>query len=134
MALRVPPASIAWHVGASLVAVGVAAWSLTTFVNNYEHGICILDKISLDFLLPPVLFSVCLIWLFSEALVVTSAGVLERPLGRPQALLLGTLVHFSIGTIGFLTFANVGYRGAVEWIPLWIIGLMYAVGHFGVCH
>lgn len=137
MTLRVPPASIAWHAGATLVAAGVAAWSLTTYVNSYEHGICIMDKISLDFLLPPILFSISLIWLFSEAIMVTSTNVLERPVGRPQSLLLGLLVHFSIGTIGFLMYPSVagqGSPGKAVWIPMWIIGLLYKVGHFGVCH
>jgi hypothetical protein len=137
-ALRLQPPGYVWRAAASLIAVAVAAWSLSTYVNNYEHGSAVCDYDS-DFVLLPALFSISLIWLFSEAILVTSAGVLERPVGRLQALLLGFLIHFSIGTIGWLTYPNVGYnaagawRGAGEWIPMWIVGLLFKVGLFITC-
>ena len=138
--IRLQPPGYVWRAAAALTAVGVAAWSLTTFANSYEHGLCIDDVGSREFLLPPVLFSISLIWLFSEAIMVTSVNVLQRPLGRLQALVLGLLVHFTIGTIGWLIYPNVGHQtddpwtGTGEWIPMWIVGLLYKVGHFGVCH
>lgn len=137
MTLRLPPSNIAWHVAASLVAVGVAAWSLTSFLSTFDYGSAVCE-VDWDFALPLVLFSISLIWLFSEALIVASAGVLERPLGRPPALMLGLLIHFLIGTIGWLIYPNVGYEnggwsGLPEWIPMWIAGLLFKVGHLTTC-
>ena len=140
VAARGIPPGYVWRAAAALTAVGVAAWSLTTFVNSYEHGLCIDDVGSREFLLPPVLFSISLIWLFSEAIMITSINVFQRPMGRLQALALGLLVHFTFGTLAWLIYPDVAYQrdgpwdGAPEWIPMWIIGLMYEVGHFGVCH
>jgi hypothetical protein len=126
---------MAWQAGAAVVAAGVAAWSLTTLVNQYEGAVCNVDW---TFLLLSATFSLSLIWIISEALIVVSATVFDRLLSRLPALLLGLMTHFLIGTTGWLLRPNVGYyNGGLsslpEWIPMWIVGLLFKIGHLTTC-
>ncbi len=135
MTLRLHPAGVALRLAVSLVAAGIAAGSLSTYINRYEGAPCFAG---LDFLLLPALFSISMIWLFSEAIQLTSAAALKQPIGRVQALMLGLLVHFSIGIIGFVVYPNVAAQdglqsGEAVWIPMWSQGVLYKVGHFSVC-
>ncbi len=123
------------RVASRATASAVVAVSLLAFVLRYES--CNLGGIL--FYLLPFVFSLGVVWLISEPISVLVSDMISRPITtRLLSVLLAFGVHFSIGAVGWAIFPDVPegesppVRAAV-WIPFWIIGVLFKVGHLSLC-
>ena len=135
-------------VAASLIGLLLAYKGTVCFIYEYNQGAIFL------FLLLPIVFSLGVVWLISEAISWLISGTISRPIttsswlisdmiSRPittrlLSILLAFGVHFSIGAVGWATFSDVpaGQNPpdrAWVWVPLWIIGVLFKVGNLSLC-
>lgn len=102
---------------ASLIGLLLAYKGAVCFIYEYNQGAIFL------FLLLPIVFSLGVVWLISEAIFWFISGTISRPIttsswlisdmiSRPittrlLSVLLAFGVHFSIGAVGWATFSDV---------------------------
>ena len=121
-----------------VLAAAIGAAALAALAAKYEGTVRDLPPDSGIWFLAAI-FSLAVVWIFAEAISVLLSRLIASALVcRLTALAIAVVIHFSVGAIAFAVFDNTppGQRreyDAVIWVPAWIVGLLFHVGHFRLC-